>query len=372
MRTSVQSVAVSGICLLLGAAACSDNPEISARGLTVSKRQLIPLACSTVPVHEARANADWYWQPEEQEPTPRWGISAADVAARRDGTLLVLDARGSRAVLIDSGNPVRVFGSRGEGPGEFVDPVAVADGFGDDFFVATNDGRVSRFSLTGGVKKSFKLRVGGRVSDLVAVGPNSLAVAFDVQPHEGTTDYVVLVDTLGRVIRTVLTFARQDDAKRPFLGRETNPVRLSVNGVSRHFAVWFPLDNYILLFDDQGNRKQKIEGCLPNEVWSYYKSSWQLASSTQVHVPLTLGVYWGSDGDISVASYHMAGQTEAVRLRRYSRDARENVAADLALTPARTVKGITDITFLNDSILLAFSSLIPETGIKRLVLLGGR
>jgi hypothetical protein len=152
--------------------------------------------------------------------------------------------------------------------------------------------------------------------------------------------------------------------QRPLLGHQLNLVRLAPAAPSG-FAVWYPTDNLVQLFDVAGQLQHVVEGCLSERIQAGYASQRERGSSKQSLVTLTLGIHVDSPTEVRIASYDWKSTRQTLRLRRYLVGRGEVAARDYDISdPARFYDRV---AFTRKGI-VAFKSSIREYGIRRYVL----
>lgn len=128
--------------------------------------------------------------------------SIAAVALAPDGRILLADAsEGNVKLFGPSGTLIRVIGRKGEGPGEFRLPHAVAFGPGEQITVADEGASTSfsRFTAQGDFIHRFVLPGYHGAASFHWVSPSELLVA--ALPNRPVSPHVVLrVDTVGNII----------------------------------------------------------------------------------------------------------------------------------------------------------------------------
>jgi hypothetical protein len=197
------------------------------------------------------------------------------------------------------------------------------------------------------------------VTGIVPFPTGNLAVSTDARPGRRGA-YVRLIDPSGRDVRELLSVPPDGMGKqRPLLGHELNHVRLA-SGPGGTFAVWYPMDNYAIMFDSAGIESGRVVGCFPDHLAAAYR--WQARNShaRQASVTLTGGIQVDGAGVIRMVSIHWENDEGWLRIRRYTASGEEVEARDFAVGAA----GSFDRYLFLDGSLIAFNSRLRERGTK--------
>jgi hypothetical protein len=131
------------------------------------------------------------------------------------------------------------------------------------------------------------------------------------------------------------------------------------------FAVWYPIDNWVDVFDSDGNSLGHIEGCLPEALAVSYSRQGRSGAEWQSYVISTLGVGVDSAGEIRVASFQRTGEARTIRVRRYRLGAGLLEERDYEVTDLKY--SMNRLLFTTGTGALAFSSSSSaELGIRKL------
>ncbi len=106
----------------------------------------------------------------------------ADVAVDSRGRWVILDGGFTRVTIYDPDSmTVRTFGRKGEGPGEFNQPSAIAVDAADSIYVASMGGRIAVFTPGGELIEEFrhKFHGGGIIAGLNPVANGLYVACFD-------------------------------------------------------------------------------------------------------------------------------------------------------------------------------------------------
>jgi hypothetical protein len=175
--------------------------------------------------------------------------------------------------------------------------------------------------------------------------------------------FVSLLDSTGAVRRVLVAAPRtgQDPLERPLIAQGINEVRLS--GIARdRFLVWYPFDNYVTVFDADGNLLRSVAGCLPETIREFYTSQ---PGGVQFAVPITVGAGVDRDSRVRILSvYKTDTGTFVVRSRIYDDQGAEISSIDIEEPGLRTI--FDRYEYVNDSVLLSYSASLPEAGIRKI------
>lgn len=215
----------------------------------------------------------------------------ADLAVRR-GFIAVIDGGAAELTLFldDQFRERRTLATRGPGPAELVDPVAVAfDASGDTIWVL--DQRPSRlvaFTPEGGFART--IRVDAPSADLAITESGHFVLAHSVvhvAPH-GTDGSVVLVSTLNRTTerRAPLIVVPRDSIVPPrFVLPGFTEVRLGYG--SDRLAVFFPASGVVDLVNEAGEVTRRVRVCVPGALdEAYTKQRARVGQASQLSVNL--------------------------------------------------------------------------------------
>jgi len=193
-RVSLRVLLLVFICLLLTACGPSGDPALDVKSF---RYQVMPAAGATLPTPRAIALGNngelivldkagrvlifsdtgelkrQWWMPEYQKGMPE------GACLMKDGRIAVADTHYSRVVIFDQeGNVDSMFGTYGEGPGQFIYPVKVVEDDAGFLYVVEYGGndRVQKFKPDG----TFVLQFGGFDST-----PGKFSRAAGIAWHEG-------------------------------------------------------------------------------------------------------------------------------------------------------------------------------------------
>jgi hypothetical protein len=361
------AIQASGAALLLIiATACDSKNTRRESGEGASSGGLHSEACSDIPVTTGSATWQWVIANEDDSANATLGLSTTDLAISDDSLFYIADGPLARVVVLDSLGKVRnIFGRRGAGPGEFFQPSAIALDAERRIYVGDVNGRITILSPAGAYIRSFSVPefVNANITGIVPLANGRLVVAVDARPREARGAYVRIVDSAGVTIRDVLMLpSERVTPERPLLAHELNRVRLSTTSSPTEFAVWYPMDNYVQVFDTSGEPTAVFEGCLPDRVRASYASQRAAGSSRQSIAILTLGIHFESQDGLHMASYDWTPKAMTLRVRRYVLGKGEVAASDYDISDPR---GYYDRIVFAGADLLAFKSSIREYGIRR-------
>jgi hypothetical protein len=308
-------------------------------------------------------DSDWILEPTRDVPSPASGVSTTDIAFGAGGSLYVVDRFEAAVQEIDSsGSVVRKWGRTGDGPGEFRTPSAIAVGTDRHVYVAESGGRISIFSDQGQLTRTLQFRGFANITDIVVLPSGNIVIARDVHPSEPTGAYVSIVDTAGRTLQDVLSDSRDGAGQaRPLLGRDINPVQLTA-GAHGQFAVWYPMDSYVEVFDSIGNRLGVVEGCMPQELIARYAEQARRTDGWQTYLTLTFGVSIVEPSGVRVISYYGSKDRWLLRLRLYSLAGVAQSIRDFDFTGRLYFNRV---DFSGPSSWIAYNSVTREAGIQR-------
>jgi hypothetical protein len=363
------SVAVQASCvalLLVSVMACDTKArkrepvDAPSRGVGLHAE-----ACSDIPVTTGTATWKWVIANEDENANATLGLSTTDLAISDDHLFYIADGPLARVVVLDSLGKVRnIFGRRGAGPGEFFQPSAIALDAARRIYVGDVNGRITILSPTGAYIRSFSVPefVNAGVTGIVPLANGRLVVAVDARPREARGAYVKIIDSAGVTIRDVLMLpSERATPERPLLAHELNLVRLSTTSSPAEFAVWYPMDNYVHVFDTSGEPTAVFEGCLPDQIRASYASQRAAGSTGQSIALLTLGIHFESPDELHMASHDWTPKARTLRMRRYVRGKGEIAARDYDIDPGRFY----DRVVYDETEIFAFSTGIREYGIRR-------
>jgi len=319
-------------------------------------------ACGVEPAVATLAR-DWALRPASEHAPGRDSlIGAFDLAVDADGSLYIIDREIARGTAV-RGSTLVHFGARGSGPGEFMTPTAIAR-HGNTIYVAES-GRVHMFSTSGEFRKSWSQNMGG-IDDIAVLGTGDLVLTRNVTPLSGAAEsnaspFVALADSLGKINASILKTAAGAKRHRPLLAPSINPV--AVTAGRRGFAVWYPFDNYVQVFDQRGTAQFSYIGCLPEELENYYRKIPEGARYQNARA-LTLGVLLNDDNSLVIASSDRDGDQRAIRIRRVDNTGQETSSVR-AVIPGDEL--FNRVVFADPQTMIAHT-LVPGMGIRRWIL----
>jgi hypothetical protein len=345
-------------------AGCDSGPRGSLRqASSVRAPQLRAAACSDIPVATGRADVRWLLAADSDDPSRSGTISATDIARAPDGSLVVLDRFEGRVSVVDTAGYVRrTWGQAGDVAGALRSARSIALGLDQRIYVAGRAGRISVFSSAGVYRRSIRIQHYEDVADLLVLPNGNFVVATDANPREKRGAYVSIVDSTGELVRDVLILSREGAGRsRPLMGAQLNWVRLT-QGPRGKFAVWYPMDNYVGLFDSAGASVGVIKGCLPRAIEEAYAFQARRTDGQAAQV-LTLGVSLDDSLRMRILSFHKVGARRLIRLRHYSVTGQEVQARDFDVSE---LKFFDRGELVGRSELVGFSSVQRESGLRRL------
>jgi hypothetical protein len=324
-------------------------------------------ACDETANSRVADRLEWIVPSERDVMSPIHSITTTDIVRARDGSLVVLDGpQGRITQLSPQGAKLREWTRReGNGPGEFIGAKAVAVGPNDRVYVSDSRGRVHVFSSSGEFIRTIQITGISGIRDLGVFDDGRMLVAAPVRlsPGHGKT-YVAIVDSNGSLLREVLAVERDHSGgMRPLLA-PFNPVHVSMSP-SGDFAVWYPLDNFVEVFNSTGDVIQTIKGCMPDELAAHYTQLTRSAAAGQSFVILTLGVSLDSNGGVDVIARYTIDGVRIVRNLRYDPNSATAIIRDLEPAPGgllgdRSVR-------LDRSAFAVYYGIAPDGGIRKLV-----
>jgi hypothetical protein len=328
------------------------------------KRGLGPKVCSDVEAVTGNMTGQTLSSSTSDDAAPGISMWTKDVTIASDQSLFVADALDNRIVHLDAdGKVIGWWGHNGRGPGEFTRIGAIALGAEGNVYASDNGGRINVFAPDGRSLRTFQVSEFQTITDIATLTNGNLVVAQIVEFPAVQTPYVRIVNDSGKAIHTVLSVDtdRSGGVRPLMLGM--NEVRVT-SGPEGLFAVWYPIDNYVEVFDTSGTYVAQIEGCLPNEIRNLYAAQFTGGAGFQSFVKLTFGVRFINAQTIAILSgYNRPEGGRTMRMRTYSFEAVELTAVDARLP--RLPGGNSQFEFLSDTLLIGFDSDLPERGIRR-------
>ncbi len=199
----------------------------------------------------------------------------ADVAVAPSGEIYAVDQVLRRVWKLSTNLTVkRYWGRRGDGPGEFQSPVAVAvDPQDGTVLVAENSPpRIHRFRPDGSLVQSAPLKTS---VEKITVDSDYHIVVASPAPYEMIRrlrrDWPFLwrYSKLLQPVDSFFLVAADDLGKGPLLARPTS-IGLSSSVEDRSVAVLFPFMNVIDFYRGT-KRVRRIEGCIPPQIKTLYE-----------------------------------------------------------------------------------------------------
>lgn len=245
-----------------------------------------------------------------------------DIAVENDSTIFVLDAAMFNvARLTRHGRVLRVWGRKGRGPGEFVDPQAIAFD-GERVYVLDADRTVSIFNREGALVRDVRITHPGQ--DIALSTNGHIVVAADLRQFDHEHGGVVVYDSTGKRTATLVAFDRDKYGSRPFSGPHFTPIRV-FSGDDGRVAVAYPTDNSVDVYRD--NRLEtSIRGCMPSDILKYYRKIFEHNRNAppmrrySSYIITINGVYLDPTGDIYVGS--PGGWDDLAQITRYGSNGR--------------------------------------------------
>ena len=119
----------------------------------------------------ARATTQTLSSPQPAAARPNQAVLSVEAAVEQDGLWYVVDARGHRIHVVDStGTPLRSFGRRGRGPGEFNTPMTVARNATHTFVAEMGRADISVFDAGGQFVRYLRVRGPCAQGNVAAMG----------------------------------------------------------------------------------------------------------------------------------------------------------------------------------------------------------
>jgi len=363
LRTLAQISLIA--CLAFAVFACDDGADqgSATRASTPPAEfgELPPdvAACGVEPTG-ATLTRGWALPPASEHAAARDSIIGAfDLAVGTDGSLYAIDREIARATVIRESALVH-FGGRGSGPGEFMNPTAITQR-GNTVYVA-EAGRVHVFSTAGEFKKSWPSSMRA-IGEIAVLGNDDVVLTRNVTTGTGPGNstgftYVALADSNGAIKTPILKTDSGSKRQRPLIAPSMNPV--AVTAGRRGFAVWYPFDNYVQVFDAAGIAQYSYIGCLPGELESYYRRIPE-GSRYQNARALTLGVWLNDDNSLLIASSDRNGDQRAIRIRRVDHTGQETSSVKAVIQGDELFN---HVVFADPQTMIAHT-LVPGMGIRR-------
>jgi hypothetical protein len=269
-----------------------------------------------------------------------------DIAVGGQGSVYIVDRTGKRVTQLDStGNVLTEFGAV-QNLGLVRTAALGKDG---TLHVGQAGGSIVVLSDSGRRIRAMRVSKFFEISDVVALpNRNIVAATFAHATRKGkNAAYVKLLDPAGRVLVNLRSLtAKRVLGDRPLLLSNTE-VRLAVGPLGR-FAVWYPVENFVEVFDSTGVLLAELRGCLPAELTNFYRR--QFGNGRESSQDLTLGVSFAGPDRIRVISRYRSKNGYFFRLRTYALNGREQSARDYELPNGSLVR----VEFDTDSTMLVY------------------
>lgn len=279
-----------------------------------------------------------------------------DLAIAADSTIYVLDAGSFTVARLNfQGGLLGTWGRQGHGPGEFVNPQAIAT-HRDRVYVLDSNQRVTVFDLAGTYVRDVLISSPGQ--DIAITSNGDLVVAGDLRQFGGEPGGVMQYDSLGRKMSVLVGFDRNTYGERPVSGPHFTPLRVFA-GADGRVAVAYVTDNSVDIYRDH-RLVASIRGCLPDDVLKFYRTLLKHNRGAppmrryQSYRIVINGVYLDASGDIYVGE--PGGWDDLGHLTRY--DSTGKPLDVLEFEESEPIRFASEATFLTPTDILAWDGSI--------------